>query len=78
MSKTKKVIYFTLLPKVDELVGVINFCIRILVVMVSYHFNSSIGWAILHYILGPVYLLYCLLLGRFADGQFMEIINQYF
>jgi len=78
MSKTKKVIYFTLLPKLNELQGIINLCIRILAVMVSYHFKSSIGWAILHYILGPVYLLYCLLLGRFADGQFMEIINQYF
>ena len=78
MSKTKRIINITLLPKLDELQGIINLCIRILAVMVSYYFNSSIGWAILHYILAPVYLLYCLLLGRFADGQFMDILNQYF
>lgn len=78
MSKTKKTGNIILLPKLDELAGIINLCIRILAVMVSYYFNGSIGWAILHYILGPIYLLYCLLLGRFADGQFMEIINQYF
>lgn len=78
MSKTKKVINITLLPNLNELAGVINLCIRVLAVMVSYYFNASIGWAILHYILGPIYLLYCLLLGRFAEGQFMEILNQYF
>lgn len=78
MSKIKKTVNITLLPKLDELAGIINLCIRILAVMVSYHFNSSIGWAILHYLLGPVYLLYCLLLGRFADGQFIVIVSQYF
>ena len=78
MSKTKKTVNIILLPKLDELVGIINLCIRILAVMVSYYFNASIGWAIIHYILGPIYLLYCLLLGRFAEGRFIDIINQYF
>lgn len=78
MSKMKKVVNITLFPKLDELVGIINLCIRILAVMVSYYFNGSIGWAILHYILGPIYLLYSLLLGRFADGQFIGILNHYF
>ena len=78
MSKTKKTVNIILLPKLDELAGIINLCIRILAVMVSYYFNASIVWAIIHYILGPIYLLYCLLLGRFAEGQFMDMINQYF
>ena len=78
MSKTKKTVNIILLPKLDELAGIINLCIRILAVMVSYYFNASIVWAIIHYILGPIYLLYCLLLGRFAEGRFMDIINQYF
>ena len=78
MSKTKKTVNIILLPKLDELAGIINLCIRILAVMVSYYFNASIGWAIIHYILGPIYLLYCLLSGRFAEGQFMEMLNQYF
>lgn len=78
MSKTKKVINTTLLPNLNELAGIIYLCIRILAVMVSYYFNGSIGWAIIHYILGPIYLLYCLLLGRFAEGRFMDMVNQYF
>jgi len=50
----------------------------ILSVMVSYHFNQSILWAIFHWIFSIPYLIYSLIIGRFADGGFMEIINSYF
>jgi hypothetical protein len=50
----------------------------IFAVMCSWYFNQSVLWAIFHFIFGWLYLLYCLILGRFADGGFMEIINHYF
>lgn len=52
--------------------------IRIFAIMVSWYFNKSILWAIFHYMFGLIYLLYCLLIGRFSDGGFMNIINYYF
>jgi hypothetical protein len=52
--------------------------VSVLAVMVSWYFNKSIGWAIFHYIFGWIYMIYSLLIGRFADGGFMEIINSYF
>lgn len=56
----------------------IQLCIRIIAVCVSWYFNKSILWAIVHYIFGIWYLLYALLTGKFADGGFMDIINHYF
>lgn len=52
--------------------------LNVLSVMVSWHFNKSVGWAIFHYIFGFWNLLYNLLSYRFADGGFMEIIQSYF
>ena len=46
-------------------------------ILVSYHFNESFAWAFLHYLISMPYLIYCLLIGRFADGAFLEIINSY-
>jgi len=51
--------------------------INILAVMVSYYFNKSILWAIFHYMFGGLYLIYSLVIGRFSDGGFMDIINSY-
>jgi|TARA_R110000851_G_scaffold47424_2_gene115178 hypothetical protein len=52
--------------------------INILSVMVSWYFNKSVLWAIFHYVFGLMYLIYSMLIGRFADGGFMEIMNSYF
>jgi len=46
--------------------------------MISWYFNQSVLWAIFHYIFGIPYLIYCLLLGRFKDGAFIEILSSYF
>jgi hypothetical protein len=54
------------------------FVINIVSVMVSWYFNKSVLWAIFHYVFGLIYLMYSLLIGRFADGGFMEIMNSYF
>lgn len=56
----------------------LTWIINILAVMVSWYFNHSVLWAIFHFFIGWIYLLYSLLIGRFADGGFMEIMNSYF
>jgi hypothetical protein len=55
----------------------LSIIVSILAVMVSWYFNKSILWAIFHYMFGWIYMIYSLLIGRFADGGFMEIINSY-
>lgn len=52
--------------------------IRVLAVLVSWHLNKSVLWAIVHYIFGVWYLIYELLQGTFADGNFMKIMESYF
>lgn len=51
--------------------------INLLSVMVSWYFNKSIFWAIVHWIFSIPNLIYRLLKGSFKDGGFMEIINYY-
>ena len=55
-----------------------NSIVFILSIMVSWYFNKSILWAIFHGMFSWIYLIYSILIGRFADGGFMEIINYYF
>jgi hypothetical protein len=54
-------------------IGILN----ILAALVSYYFNKSIGWGILHYFFGGLYLFYCLLKGRFSNGGVGRIFNHY-
>jgi hypothetical protein len=53
------------------------FLVNIFSLLISWHFNHSILWAIFHYIFGIYYLIYTLLNYRFADGGFMEIVHTY-
>jgi hypothetical protein len=46
--------------------------------MVSYYFNHNVILAIVHFIFGPIYLIYSLLVGHFAHGQWQTIFNSYF
>jgi len=55
-----------------------SWILNILAVLVSWFYNHSVLWAIFHYIFGPLYLLYSLLIGRFADGGFTKIMEHYF
>ena len=52
--------------------------LNVVAVMVSWYFNKSIIWAIVHWIFGPLYLLYSLLNGRFTNGSIIDIFNSYF
>ena len=69
MPKTKKVNY-EFYP--------LNMAATILAIMVSWFYNHSILWALFHGMIGWIYLVYSLIIGRFADGNFMNIINHYF
>ena len=51
---------------------------RLVAVLVSWYFNHSIGWALIHYCFGWFYLMYIMITGGFAEGQLHEIINYYF
>lgn len=55
-----------------------NLAVTILAIMVSWFFNHSFWWAIFHGMFGWIYLIYSLIICRFADGGFMNIINYYF
>ena len=56
----------------------LNLAATILSIMVSWFYNHSVLWAIFHGIFSWIYLIYSLIIGRFADGGFMNIINHYF
>jgi hypothetical protein len=60
----------TLISPVGGLAG-------IFAILVSWHFNESVLWAIFHFSVGTMYLLYMLITGAFVDGAFMDIINSY-
>ena len=62
----------------SSLANIIWFALDVLAVMISWYFNKSVLWAIFHFIFGPLYLIYSLIIGRFSDGVFMEIMNSYF
>jgi len=59
----------------DFISRVVYFMTNIIAAAVSYHFNASIGWAIFHFIFGPLYLIYCFVLGIFSDGKLIEILS---
>ena len=71
-KETKEIIMKNLIPMDWRLV------FRIAAVFVSWYSNYSIGWAILHYFFGWIYLAYVALSGEFANGGFEEIFNNYF
>lgn len=53
------------------------FIFNVVALLISWHFNHHIGWALFHYVFGFWYLIYCLATYRFADGGFMDIINTF-
>lgn len=73
MAKT-----YTFQISIAPVLRFITFLVNIVAVMVSFYFNKSFLWAIFHFIFGWIYMIYCLLLGRFADGKLIEILTSYF
>ena len=68
----------TIIQIISPFNGWIRLMINLSAMMVSYYFNKSILWAIVHFLFGAIYLIYSLIVGRFSDGGFTEIINSYF
>lgn len=64
--------------ELSTLIRFINYLVNIVAAMISFYFNKSFLWAIFHFIFGWIYMIYCLLLGRFADGKLIEILTSYF
>jgi hypothetical protein len=56
---------------------IVKLIISVLAVMVSWHFNKSILWAIFHFLFGIIYMIYRLLIGSFKDGGLESIISSY-
>jgi len=51
---------------------------KIVAILVSWYFNKSVLWLIVHYFFGWVYLVYIILTGGFTNGGFSDIVNYYF
>ena len=67
-----------LIYKIMKNTKIIYLVISLLAAMQSWYLNHDVLWAIFHYLFGPFYLIYSVLVGNFADGQFIEMINYYF
>lgn len=71
-KEEKKEIYrFHLLPTDYRLI------FRVLAMFVSWYFNKSILWGLIHFFLGWVYLAYALFMGGFSEGRMGNIIEYY-
>lgn len=51
---------------------------KIIAMLVSWYFNKSVFWVIIHYLFGWIYLVYVILMGGFSNGGFSSIIDYYF
>jgi hypothetical protein len=69
-NKETKIVYRTWNP--------LNLVAMVFAIMVSWFYNHSVLWAIFHGMFSWIYLIYSLIIGRFAHGGFMNIINHYF
>lgn len=58
--------------------SIVYFLLGIYALMVSWHYNHSILFLIIHYIFWPIYLIYELLIGHLSHGLWKEIPLSYF
>ena len=61
----------------NSIFGKFAILINLLAVVISWFFNKSVLWAIFHFFTGWMYLLYCLLSMKFANGMFLEILQSF-
>ena len=52
--------------------------VGVLSLLISWYFNKSILWGILHYLCGVYYLVYCIISRAFSNGELLKIFNYYF
>lgn len=58
--------------------GLIYFLLGVYSAMVSWFYYHSIFWLIINWIAWPISLLYFILTGKLANGQWLSIIQHYF
>jgi hypothetical protein len=58
--------------------GILYLLLGIYSMMVSWYYNHSITWLIIHWVIWPVYLMYELLTGKLSHGMWKEIPLSYF
>jgi hypothetical protein len=59
-------------------ISILTAIANVIAALVSFYYNKSFLWAIFHFMFGWLYLIYSLLLGRFADGNLFVILSSYF
>jgi hypothetical protein len=58
--------------------GILYLLLGIYSMMVSWYYNHSITWLVIHWIFWPIYLIYELLTGHLSHGMWKEIPMSYF
>ena len=58
--------------------GFIYFLLGIYAMMISWYYNHSIFFLILHWIFWPIYLIYALLTGKLSHDMWRDIPLSYF
>jgi hypothetical protein len=58
--------------------GIIYFLLGIYTLLISWHYNHSILFLIIHYIFWPVYLVYEILQGHLSHDMWRTIPESYF
>jgi len=70
-EEKKEIIRFHLVPTDYRLI------FRVIALFISWYYNKSIIWGILHFFLGWIYIIYVLFMGGFDEGRLNNIINYY-
>lgn len=70
-EEKKEIIRFHLVPTDYRLI------FRVIALFISWFYNKSIVWGVIHFFLGWVYIAYVLFMGGFDEGRLNNIINYY-
>jgi hypothetical protein len=70
-EEKKEIIRFHLVPTDYRLI------FRVIALFISWYFNKSIIWGLIHFMFGWLYIVYVLFMGGFNDGGLNRIINFY-
>ena len=70
-EEKKEIIRFHLVPTDYRLI------FRVIALFISWYYNKSIIWGILHFFFGWIYITYVLFMGGFDEGRLDNIINYY-
>lgn len=70
-KKYIKIVKYQLLPMDFRLL------FRFVALFVSWYYNESIFWGLLHFFLGWIYLVYVMVMGGFSEGGLGLIVDFY-